>query len=461
MNTEIIGECLRGNVTNGGSMILQTFINKNLADSKQILETAKDYMVPIIGVTNLDMLNNEIELEKTSDAVIVDALTLTFNSVEDISVFYETIKTNNIYFKIYTNNYNIMNINLELLIELDSEIIDETTIIIKIPNILNTIELIALKNEKVYVSFDEFRIIKNIIATKIYLFNHIYEVEVRKKLCTKKQYKYNEEIIGGTLNINKNNCSLNICSESCSKGFFVLSDNLDDLDEIKFQTYKKNRLLYDKVCLKKYCIRVSKNLLYVPFNPTIKQVFPDDVLNSYISCVPFGRYTSGSITDMQFYNTDIKMKFSKKITRVGVYLFGLNCIIYDNGELSLLGNNYLNIKENNNLLFENNIKYIKNPNNIGFWKKPNNPDKYCYEIPVENSATENQENYIAKLKDLQNEIHDGNMYFAFDKCVICNKQLKYHVYKFDDLTWYESYIHYLEEHNVKIDDKLCKILNKN
>ena len=75
--------------------------------------------------------------------------------------------------------------------------------IIKIPNnfLIQVIELIALENDKITIKFDENKIIKGIIQTKLYVSNHLYETELRRK-CKDNLIKLNQEIVGGNLSKN-------------------------------------------------------------------------------------------------------------------------------------------------------------------------------------------------------------------------------------------------------------------
>ncbi len=451
MNTEIIQECLRGSVANGGGPFYNFYLKNE--DSS------------IMGVTNLFMTNNKVELERISDAVSVDAISLSFNSSEDITNFYEIIKEHNISFKIYSMCGTIQHLNVQLLIELSEPFVNNNTVTIKIPNILKAIELIGLEHDKLFVSFDESQIIKNITEIKLYLTNYIYDTPLRQEIANKPTKRYIEEIIGGTLykNITYEKVNdtflfnFNICSESYSKGFYILCSNIDDLVEIKFTTCKKNRLLYDKFCIQNYCMRISNNLLFIPFNPKYKN--DDNILKTYTSCVDFSRYTQicyGYGPDS--YWNRIILSFSKEPTNIGIYLMSINIAKYDKGFIKLNNDNYLTIKQNKTNVFELNKQCGKEPGQIGFWKT-NNPSNIYSDVPIENSATEDQTEYIHKLKNLQNEIHDGDLYLGFDHCVLCNNRLKLHIYKHEGLTWHESYIHYLEDHNVKIDNQLVEVLN--
>lgn len=451
MNTEIIQECLRGAVAHTCGPFYNFYMKNE--DST------------IMGVTNLFMTNNKVELERISDAVSVDAISLTFNSSEDIKNFYEIIKEHNISFKIYAMSNTIQHLNVQLLIELNKPYVDNNTITIKIPNILKAIELIGLEHDKLFVSFDESNIIKNITEIKLYLTNYIYDTPKRKEIATKPTQRHLEEIIGGTLYKNiiyeKVNdtflFNFNICSESYSKGFYILCSNIDDLVEIKFTTCKQNRLLYDKFCIQNYCMRISNNLLFVPFNPKYKN--DDNILKTYTSCVDFSRYNQicyGYAPDS--YWTRIIMLFAKEPTNIGIYLMSINIAKYEKGIIKLTNHNYLTIQQNKTNVFELNKQCKKTPGEIGFWKT-NNPSNIYTDVPVENSAIEDQTEYINKLKDLQNEIHDGDLYLGYDHCVLCNNKLKLHIYKHKGLTWHESYMHYLEDHNIKMDNQLVEVLN--
>ena len=87
---------------------------------------------------------------------------------------------------------------------------------------------------------------------------------------------------------------------------------------------------------------------------------------------------------------------------------------------------------------------------IGFWG--------IFSRPEENSATTNQVFLIEKLKQIQ-LVSRRKFSRNYSQCRICsfNKNGDSE-YAIDGFVWPESYIHYLENHNVAIDDSFKKFI---
>lgn len=97
------------------------------------------------------------------------------------------------------------------------------------------------------------------------------------------------------------------------------------------------------------------------------------------------------------------------------------------------------------------IKYV------GFWK---GYDSKWTEMPIEDSATCNQTNIINKITKLQ-KIANETQYRGYSCCRLCdfeyNGSKEYAIGKF---VWPEGYLHYIEVHNVAIDEEFAKYVDK-
>ena len=107
---------------------------------------------------------------------------------------------------------------------------------------------------------------------------------------------------------------------------------------------------------------------------------------------------------------------------------------------------------------------------VGFWKKvsvessescgqfnvlfsKNAFDKY----PVENSNTHNNTSSIEKLKKIE-QASSAVYYYGCSTCRICGEDNGCGEYTYNDFVWPEGYMHYLEEHNVKMDEEFEEFL---
>jgi hypothetical protein len=164
---------------------------------------------------------------------------------------------------------------------------------------------------------------------------------------------------------------------------------------------------------------------------------------------------------------------------LGIYTIGLNHMFYfgSEGKLKLCKTNDFNVVCHKTketiyeslmpILSESDIKKINK--SIGFWRYIwNDTDigiktNYLWtEIPIENSALdkETQSLYINKLIELENSNKvNVDTYLGKHRCRICNDYVGCKEYTFNGFVWPESYIHYIRDHNVRIDNKMTKLLD--
>jgi hypothetical protein len=179
---------------------------------------------------------------------------------------------------------------------------------------------------------------------------------------------------------------------------------------------------------------------------------------------------------------------TNQISSLGIYTISVNHMVYfgSEGKLKLLKNNDFNVvcHKTKEIIFES-IKPILSENDmkrinecIGFWRYIWNDTDFGMtenhlwtEIPIENSVTdkEKQAKYIAQLIELEkSDKVFSDTYLGKHRCRICNDYIGCEEYTFrcDKLkhfpkkyVWPESYVHYLKDHNVKIDNRMVKILD--
>ena len=94
---------------------------------------------------------------------------------------------------------------------------------------------------------------------------------------------------------------------------------------------------------------------------------------------------------------------------------------------------------------------------VGFWKSTDgNPNDKFTEMPIENSATYDQTSIIKKIRKLEKKAHCEH-YRGYSQCRLCDKYNNgSKEYSIGCFVWPEGYIHYLEEHNVAVDEKFAK-----
>lgn len=569
-----IGECIRSIIANYQGVAKFCQLEGEYTENCEMIcvnkldlgfNTTKD-------TTNDKKLIAQIELEKLADAIMIDAIYFKFNNNDDIQNFINCIKTQNICITIKTEQIILLHLNLNILVELDKLFIDLTdnSIVIDMQSnyLLNRIYLLALKNEKVYVSIELPNLMSNLLPNllpnpinnpskiTLYVKHLLYDTAMRKLIVKDFGFmQYFQQLNGGLINLEKtepfdlvkNNIITNITykfkllTDNYVKGFFIKSDKINELKHFSLAFYNNNMIDYDKYCIHKYCTKVSDDLLYIPINPIIKEAFADisncvtiidqfefqqfreknkeqlweqfkqnpnhipniycnHKIKPYIGAIDLERMdlkhimitfenttnpTNDTINTIDTIDTidNLSKSNQNQIKYLGIYTLALNKITYDvtKGKLRLSKENNLNIvcqktKETvyesiKPLLSEEEIAIINK--SIGFWRYIWNDtdiglyeNKLWTEIPEENSATEDQTKYIKQLIELQesDEVYI-NTYLGYHRCRLCEKHVGDKEYTFrvnfcSELIWPESYVHYLKDHNVKIDDRMTKYILK-
>lgn len=118
-------------------------------------------------------------------------------------------------------------------------------------------------------------------------------------------------------------CIRTNCFNGLTKGFFINCE-VDELYELKFYINNVLRINYDLFHIQNYCITLSSNLLYLPFNDSLS--FTTRETSEFYNSINFSCITS-SILNLKFYNEQ---------SRVSVHNLYFNEYRYYNGMGSLV-----------------------------------------------------------------------------------------------------------------------------
>lgn len=94
-------------------------------------------------------------------------------------------------------------------------------------------------------------------------------------------------------------------------------------------------------------------------------------------------------------------------------------------------------------------------NNNEFYKHPILPLRKCVRSPIQNV---NSKELIEKLKLIQKKYAKIKYKIGFSTCRICHDNNKCNEYYIDYFVWPAGYLHYLEDHNVEMDEKMKKFI---
>jgi hypothetical protein len=102
-------------------------------------------------------------------------------------------------------------------------------------------------------------------------------------------------------------------AEGYHKGFFLECENVNKINEIQLIINNKNILNYNKFLIKKKCVKINENLLYLPFN--FNQSYEDRSSKSF----------EGSI-NLSNYSTKLIVKLDDEISKLCIYNLSSNLL---------------------------------------------------------------------------------------------------------------------------------------
>jgi hypothetical protein len=114
------------------------------------------------------------------------------------------------------------------------------------------------------------------------------------------------------------------------KGFFIETEQIDELYEIQFFINNFVRINYDMYLIQEKCVKINENMIYIPFNNDC--LYNSKNFISYIGSLNIDRI------DYNFLN----LKFSTQKQNVRIYALNMNVFSTTNNTLSLRHNYPIN-----------------------------------------------------------------------------------------------------------------------
>lgn len=264
---------------------------------------------------------------------------------QTLNIIYRLLDGIRFVFKI--GQQNILQLPLRLLWELKTPVIRNNCIYIDIPfeSFFPKIDMVKLHYTDVYFGIHNSYEISNYshifsMICKVTVYNaddrtgiiNSYSVNKIQQLSTL-QVKYIPEAsasssespeVGVGQNTTTTDFQINIrCFHGFVKGFFI-GCTVDDLSEIKFYINDVLRINYDDFFIKDFCIKISPNLLYLPFNDNTD--FYD--ISGY----------DGSIKFNDLNSIILKLRFFRGQNVVSVHNLYQNSFLQTQGLASLVNN---------------------------------------------------------------------------------------------------------------------------
>jgi hypothetical protein len=107
-----------------------------------------------------------------------------------------------------------------------------------------------------------------------------------------------------------------------SKGFFIESNNISELNELQFYIYDVIRINYNRFMIRNKCQRINANMIFMAFNPDTK--YSERSFNSYV----------GSINLSEITQLTLKLIFDTPRASVKIYSINMNGYTQSRSEIT-------------------------------------------------------------------------------------------------------------------------------
>jgi hypothetical protein len=283
-----------------------------------------------------------IEIDRCCDIIIPEYLEFIMNSNYSKEQFISELKKTTLTLTIY--NQNEIKFPLDLLVNLSEPIYCDNKIyvnthfdiffgnipFISIPKKLDDVVSFSLIN---YNNLSQFIQRFGLMSKLSYL-----DTEDRNILLRTNFIKVFQELSYIKFNMkniltDNNTYKFNVDFESVSKGFFIESNNINNLSEIKLTLQGKDRFLLNKFLIQKKCVKINNNMIYFPFN--YDKSYTDTSSESYEGGINFSRIDSSRLI----------LKFNEPINNIKIYNLGSKIFEKTEKTIEIRDSNHFNSGE--------------------------------------------------------------------------------------------------------------------
>jgi hypothetical protein len=324
--------------------ILQVALNERNNSSNIYANVAVNY-------NTYNFENYRLTLSRNADKIIPEYLIM---ELYDHNTPLDTIYNygRNIYINFQFGNQTILNIPLSILWNLKEPEICGNKLYLHIPfeMFFGNINIVGLP----------FRLIMLNLVNYEHLFNYVRDYSLMcKTYIGDIQYRRN--------NTDTSNCCIQQVSsievrpslnnneieadefrikttfEGFTKGFFIESNNVDDLYDLRFYLNGQIRFNYNSFMIRNKCQKINNNMIFFPFNNEVS--FLERNFNSYV----------GSINLSAITEPVLSLKFCNPRTRVKIYSINMNTYSQRNSGimgLQNIPNNHVQVDFNTNSVLQ-------------------------------------------------------------------------------------------------------------
>ena len=378
------------NLHNGSLMQLISNSSTNQSISNQY---SNDNLV--IGYPIYTFNYDKLIINRNVDIIIPEFLI--FDLIHDnvqISDICKYIK--NVIIQFYIGNQEIIDFPLSLLWNLNEPLINEDKLYIKFP-FFDFFGDIYIQGLEVRFYIENFNHLANYtnncsLSCKTYIYGYnryldpsnniiiqqLSSIDVEEQPNTRQETNTTQENQLNEFVINTNELNGFI------KGFFIESENIDELSELKFLLNGNLRSDYNSFLIKNKCNKCSENMIFFPLNDSL---FHERKYNSY----------QGGLNLTSSIDSILHLKFRTPRVRVKIYTLNVNHYTQRNGSFQLHENITMTHLKKNNIITNN-----SNNNTYNIYDNINN---YLYRNYNRNDISGN---YIVNFMLRPITINDNN-----------------------------------------------------
>jgi hypothetical protein len=275
--------------------------------------------------------NYKLTLSRNVDKVLPEYLIL---NLYDNTTTLETIYNygRNIYINFKIGAQTLLNIPLSILWNLNEPEICDNKLYLKIP--------FAMFFGDIYIAGLQFREVTFTLVNHTNLVNYVSNYSLLcKTYIGDSQYRRNsldtsscciQQISSLELHVSLENHEdtsdeFKIQTNSFqgfSKGFFIETNNINELNNMRFYINDLIRIDYNRFMIRNKCQRINVNMIFVPFNADI--VFNERSFNSFV----------GSINLSEVIQSTLKLIFDTPRNKVKIYSINMNDYVQRRSEIT-------------------------------------------------------------------------------------------------------------------------------
>lgn len=155
-----------------------------------------------------------------------------------------------------------------------------------------------------------------------------YNNEIRREMAGNNSYQHIIQQLASTeltcSNDRRNEFMYRMQSTSIHKGFFIESENVDEINEIKLQLNGQDRTHYNRFLVRTKCVKINQHLLYFPLN--YDKSYTDRTTEGF----------EGSLNLSRIDLAKLYIKLDNPQSKICIYGLGSNMLRYMSGMAGLV-----------------------------------------------------------------------------------------------------------------------------